>query len=270
MSLKNTILISDLDGTLLSHNKALPDEYISAIEKFRQAGGLFTIATGRPIQSTMRYIVSLKPDLPIVLYNGTMLYDVNSDKIIWEKYLPDCAYEYAKTVLDNFPDIGAEIFTFDAIFAPRTNKVEKDHQELIKVEVDKRSFDDIPKSSWCKALFADEPEKIAEVIKFISESNFTGVDFVSSSSIFYEMLPPDASKGEALKMLKKIYSLQNSKVCAFGDFDNDISMLNESDLAFAPQNAIPGVKSAADIVTSKSCDENAIAEVIEYIIKDGI
>ena len=57
----NTVLITDLDGTLLPHNKILNEKDLNAIEYFRQNGGIFTIATGRIIKAAEQLFEVLKP-----------------------------------------------------------------------------------------------------------------------------------------------------------------------------------------------------------------
>ena len=58
--LSNVLLITDLDGTLLPDNKILSQKDKEAIKRFRADGGKFTVATGRTIQSAMKYLRSLK------------------------------------------------------------------------------------------------------------------------------------------------------------------------------------------------------------------
>ena len=41
------LLVSDLDGTLLTNDKRLSEENREAIDRFVEEGGIFTFATGR-------------------------------------------------------------------------------------------------------------------------------------------------------------------------------------------------------------------------------
>ena len=51
---------------------------------------------------------------------------------------------------------------------------------------------------------------------------------------------------------------------ACGDFENDVEMLEEADIAVCPANALPQVKKVADHVLC-DCHEGLIADVIEAI-----
>ncbi|MDE6747060.1 MAG: HAD family hydrolase, partial [Oscillospiraceae bacterium] len=70
----NKVLITDLDGTLLPISKVLSEKDMNAIERFRSGGGIFTIATGRIIQAAEQYFYALKPDAPVILKNGWLIY----------------------------------------------------------------------------------------------------------------------------------------------------------------------------------------------------
>ena len=61
--------------------------------------------------------------------------------------------------------------------------------------------------------------------------------------------------------------MEDCTFVAAGDYNNDIEMLKEADLGAAPLNAQPEVKAAADLVLQHTCDNGAIAELIEVILE---
>ena len=58
----NSVYYPDLDGTLLNDELTVSERNLLAIEKFRAAGGIFTIATGRMPSSVKRYAEMLGLD----------------------------------------------------------------------------------------------------------------------------------------------------------------------------------------------------------------
>ena len=80
MNYNDTIFVTDMDGTLLSKNKTVSERNLKLIREYQAQGGLFGVATGRPIHTTTRYLDILKPDLPLILYNGCIVYDYKSEK----------------------------------------------------------------------------------------------------------------------------------------------------------------------------------------------
>ncbi len=122
--LKNFIFVSDLDGTLLPHNKKLNPKDLDAIEKFRELGGIFTIATGRILQSAEMYLESLKIDGPAVLCNGSAIYDNSTKKFVWQEFLNEEIYQFAKEIFAKYPNIGGEINTNPEIYVPSLSAAE--------------------------------------------------------------------------------------------------------------------------------------------------
>ena len=59
-----------------------------------------------------------------------------------------------------------------------------------------------------------------------------------------------------------------SRVIAFGDGLNDISMIREAGIGVAMQNAVEEVRAAADLITG-SCEESGVAMVLEQILPPG-
>lgn len=263
-NLSNVLLITDLDGTLLPHNKKLLPSDINAINTFISDGGRFSIATGRPIQSVAPYLKELKVTEPIILYNGSAIYDTISNKFLWCDYLNENAKILISDVLKAFPDASAEILTENEIYTFQKNKREEYHISITNTNPVECSINEAG-VKWLKALFATEPERIDSLMGYITDQNYNDFTYVQSCAFFYEVLPKGNSKGTALKRLRDIAELNSHTIIAVGDYANDIEMLEYADIGVATANASDDVKSIADIVLDKTCDENAIASVIDYI-----
>ena len=87
-SLENTMLITDLDGTLLPASKEISVADAAAISQFRAKGGKFAIATGRTLQAAQRYLKKLQPNIPVILFNGAAIYDPVAEKWLYTGELP--------------------------------------------------------------------------------------------------------------------------------------------------------------------------------------
>lgn len=262
--ISKVLLITDLDGTLLPHSKVLSQKDIDAISKFVSSGGNFSVATGRPLESVTLYFEQLNISAPIILYNGSAIYDVNHKKYLWSKYLSENCKELISDVLNKFSNASAEILTTEGIFALQINDTEKYHISITNTEPIQCTLDEI-KGDWLKALFAVEPEEMDELISYIDKEKYSDLSFVQSCRFFYEVLPFNISKGSALKILKNKCDYNSHTIVAVGDYYNDIEMLKIADVGVATANANDDVKDIADIVLDKTCDENAIANLIEYI-----
>lgn len=266
--LSKVLFITDMDGTLLPTNKKLNPKDLAAIEKFRHLGGTFTVATGRSIQSATQYFIDLKLNTePVIVCNGSGIFDCKQKNFSWQKYVDNSAYDIVKKLFEQFPSIGGEVSLDNKILVPRMSLKEQYHLDIsYKGMYEQINYDNIPKDKWCKFLFAGEKEEIDLMEKYVSENIYCDLTFVRSSPLFFEILPNDCSKGKALQTMREIYSMNDWTFVGCGDFDNDLEMIQIADIGFAPANAQECVKKAADHITVSDCNNGAIAEALEYVM----
>ena len=65
----------------------------------------------------------------------------------------------------------------------------------------------------------------------------------------------------------KEYNVEASEVAYMGDDIQDLPVLNEAGISFAPNNAIQEVKEKVNFVTQKNSGDGAFREYAEYILK---
>ena len=152
------LLVSDMDGTLLNSNRKLSEENKKAIEYFVDNGGEFTLATGRMLPSIKRHIHKMKVTLPVIMYNGTKVYDFNNDKVIWEKFLEEERKEIIKVVNEVSPNVGIEIYSDEVVYiyqaCKRTERFNKLGYDVI-YDIDYSIWN----KKWTKALIVGEKEE---------------------------------------------------------------------------------------------------------------
>lgn len=267
MDLSNIFLITDLDHTLLTSEGEISPTDRESIHKFVSQGGHFAVATGRMQRSALQYISRLDFNMPCILYNGGMILDVHKNEILWECTLPQTALEYTREIIHTFPHIGVEIVADGVIYTPNFNEFMKIKMQVEKMDCILADFEEIP-APWMKVLFTSTEDVIPEVVEFVRGRDYTGVTFVQSSSIYYEMLPQHSSKGNALKKMRALLGIDSMKIVAVGDYNNDIEMIETADIGACVANSPDEVKKAADVVLTKTSDENALTELINHITKN--
>ena len=100
--MKDKLLIADVDGTLINSGFQVPLRNLEAIEQFQRDGGLFTLATGRAIESARQYAEQIGLSCPAIVSNGSMLFDYKTDQVdspeeLTEKYHAQLDY-YARAL----------------------------------------------------------------------------------------------------------------------------------------------------------------------------
>lgn len=261
------ILFSDMDGTLLNSKKLISDTDRKAIEKFTSLGGKFTIATGRTIQTFAQYQRMLNLQMPVIMYNGAMIYDYSAEKVIYSQSLPEISREITAKILNFMAECGGEVLRADGTYVFSNNEYEQLHTDLCGIDPEYMEIDEIPDGGWLKVLFALAPERVSLLEDKIRRLGYYEyADFVRSADIFLEMLPKGISKGSALNEYRKLEGMEDFTFVAVGDFDNDIEMIANADIGVCPANAEKSVKDISDIVLNSTNDEGAAAELINYII----
>lgn len=270
--LSRVMLITDMDGTLLTDDKTINPMDLLAIKQFKKLGGIFTVATGRNYQSASQYFEELNIDCPVILYNGGMIFDVTHKKSVYIDELHECAESVANAILEKFPTVACEILTSKDIYVVRNNEFEQEHNDYSRVTPKYCTLKEFvsevsQKEERIKMLFAMQSDIMPSLIRFI-ESNGYGkyLDFVKSTNNYYEMLPKNCSKGTALEHYKNMLGLKDVIIISVGDYNNDIEMLKNAHIGVAPNNALKNVKKSADFVTNHNNNTGAIAETIDYII----
>lgn len=267
MDINKTILLSDMDGTLLNSQKQINAADRTAIEKFIAMGGRFTVATGRTRQSFEPYRGMIELREPIIMYNGGAIYDPSEDKLLNIHPLPDSAREMTAEVLRLMPEVGGEILTAEGTYVFSNTEYQQLHTRLCGITPQYMDISEIPEGSWLKVLFSLAPEDVANLQLLVRQLGYENeVDFVKSSEIFLEMLPKGISKGTALQEYRRLEGMEDFTFVSIGDFDNDLEMINAADIGACPANAEETVKNAADLVLSRTNDEGAVAELIDHII----
>ena len=264
--LSKTLLITDLDGTLLPPDKVIPESDLEKIRQFQRDGGSFTIATGRSLPAVEMYLDMFELKIPIILYNGSVVYDCGSKKAVVSRLMPQPASrQMVRDVIERFPDIGIDLITADdKVYVPKLNRLEEEHLEITKVEAVFCGIDDIP-DNWYKLILMREEHLIPELAEFVRSKGYEGIHFVNSHNIYYEALPAASTKGSALTDIRRLCGYEDYTIYAAGDYNNDIEMLEAADVGICPSNAIDDVKQIADIVLPQSCSEHFISAAIDYI-----
>lgn len=264
--LSKVLLVTDMDGTFLGTDKIPPAGNLEAVRRFQQAGGKFTIATGRALQAATLYFDYFKCNFPMILFNGGMIYDPATGESLYDRFVPESTRGVVLDILNRFPDLGCELLVKSNIKIIQYNAMEEYHTRICKSHPDIVSIDEVYEP-WYKVLFADEPENVDAVEDYARSLKFSDADFVRSDKFFFEILPHGNSKGTAVKKLRELFGLEDYTIVCAGDYDNDIEMIKYADVGVCPKNAADAAKAAADIVLDKTNDENAIAAIVNIIFE---
>ncbi|WP_197080999.1 Cof-type HAD-IIB family hydrolase [Gordoniibacillus kamchatkensis] len=260
--MKKTLIVTDMDGTLLDRFQSVSLENLAAIRRFKADGGLFTLATGRMEAAVLPYISQLEIDLPVILYNGAKIYSPVTGTVIYEKHVtvPQPLWKRFTGWLSG--DTALLVYRQGGVYAPLRNGVLELHERKEGVRCGQMR-DEWIDEPITKILFIGPRQQLESVEAIIADSGLR-CETVYSDADYLELLPAGASKGAALRELQRLLQIDGLYTVALGDNMNDVSMLQEADLGIAVENAAERLKEVADAVTVHH-EKHALAAVIREI-----
>ncbi|MBQ7284484.1 MAG: HAD family hydrolase [Oscillospiraceae bacterium] len=266
--IKDILLVSDLDNTLLTAEKGIPEFNLKMIKKFQELGGNFTVATGRSIESVERYLDQLELSTPAITYNGGVIYDYKNKMYIIKETLPESAKQALEMIREKFPDVGTEIMCDNnRLYMIRENAYTYKHVDDEKLSYVCADISNI-KNNWIKVLFADRNSRLLELQEFCRTLSFEDLEFVMSNTIYFEMLPKGVTKGTALHKLCDALNIKIADTVAVGDYYNDIELLQTAGLSVCVDNAPAEIKNICHAVVPK-CTDGGVGHLLAQIIKSS-
>lgn len=235
MSITKNLLVSDLDGTLLDSKRQISVENLEAIHTFKENGGMFTIATGRMEKAAIPYIEQLEINIPVILYNGAIIYDPINKKRIVEKHLTSPGEILRKiNSLSKFDDVAVLIYQGDEVYTIKRNHIVEKYEEKENVTCQFFSERQL-KNHIIKIMLIAEPEILKKFETKVSEEH--SCELVYSEINYLEILPLGISKGAALKRLRFMIGMEKVNTICVGDNLNDLPMLEIADKGFFVENS---------------------------------
>jgi Cof subfamily protein (haloacid dehalogenase superfamily) len=262
---KIALVVSDVDGTLLTKEKLLTDRAIAAVRKLHEAGIGFTITSSRPTIG-MRFLVEpLGIALPIGAFNGSCIVDP-ALKPVEQHLIPEAAARRALEILTEF---GAEIwlFTSDLWLARDPNGQYVPHEKRA-IRADPTIVDDFTPylSKACKIVGASADAAGLERCEIaMQEALGAQATAVRSQSYYLDITPPGVNKGTFVQTIAHQLGVSTDAVATIGDMRNDLAMFRVSGTSFAMGNASDDVKQQATHVTASN-EEEGFAKAMETIL----
>lgn len=251
------LVVTDLDSTLLRHDKTISEYTKSAFSQLRERNILIAFATSRSARASERFRALISPDINIT--------DGGAIVTMGRKTLFRAAID-----IDTATSILRDL---------------KAHEEVLQITADSEEhyFDSRPvDTSWSGWIdYADsiitdfsDPLPVADVFKISPKvenaeavhaivSHYPAVDVMRfTGEDWYQIKSRKAGKHYAVLEVCKQLGIPMAEVVAFGDDTNDIEMLRVCGMGVAVANAISEAKSVANFVCGSN-EEDGVARWLE-------
>jgi len=262
------LVVSDVDGTLVTKDKTLTDGAKRAVQRLHEAGIGFTITSSRPPVG-MRFLVEpLGITLPIGPFNGSSIVDTKLTPI--EQHLiPAEAVGKALDVLKQF-GVDIWLFTNEEWIIQRDDGKYVLHEQHTIQHAPVYAKDFAPYATRaCKIVGASaDPELLARCEAAMQKALGHEALAVRSQTYYLDITPPGQDKGTFVAAMAKRLGISTDAIATVGDMQNDLAMFKVSGLSFAMGNATDDVKKQASHVT-RSNEDDGFAGAVDMIFKNN-
>jgi Cof subfamily protein (haloacid dehalogenase superfamily) len=283
-SKKISILLADVDGTLVDSQKRITARAKAAIEKLTEAGIKFAVTSGRPPRGMKMIVEAVKLSAPLAAFNGGMLVEPDTMKVLVQQTLDA---EIAQSVIDRVGEFGLVVWVYAGVDwyiqdlnSPHREKEERTVQFPPTVV---KNFDQALRQGVAKVVgVSDDYDLVAKAEKGIAEEFEHGVharctttsrdcepsvSAARSQPYYLDITHPKANKGSVVEMLADLLKIPPAEFATIGDMPNDVLMFKKSGYSIAMGQASEEVKKSATYVTAGMDDEGFAKAVEDFILK---
>ncbi|GAA3848251.1 HAD family hydrolase [[Pseudomonas] carboxydohydrogena] len=259
------LVVSDVDGTLVTRDKRLTPGVIAAVHRLHTRGIAFTAVSSRPPFGMRMLSAPLKIALPMGAFNGSTLF--NPDGSILENHtIPPDAVDAA---LDLLNERGVEIWLFTAerwlVRRGDTPYVARE-RHTIDFEPEVVGNDALPRDGICKIVgVSDDFDLLAKCEPDLKATLGKAAHAARSQNYYLDVTPPALDKGTFVESVANRLGIPLKEVAVIGDMANDLPMFLKAGMSFAMANASDAVKKRATYTTSSN-EEDGVASAIDRIL----
>ena len=270
------LIVSDIDHTILPSNQIISPATYAAVRDCRARGVEFVIASGRWYPAARKVAVEqlgIEGGYMIICNGGAVvrcdgtplaqwrltaeqaqqIYDLlKAEKVMMNAYAPDAIYRVRGEYLTCFR-------------LPETSYYAR-NQTYSVVDGDWQGFEErIRRGPYKIEAYTDDTQLLVELRRKVEALGFQAN---SAFPFNLEIMAPGAGKGMATRWLTEHMGLTREQVMGFGDYTNDLPMLENVGWPVAVDNAIDEVKRVCRMVTA-SCEDDGVAQTInKYVLGD--
>jgi Cof subfamily protein (haloacid dehalogenase superfamily) len=262
---KIKLVVSDVDGTLVTGNKRLTEAALGAVRRLREAGIAFTVTSSRPPVGLRMLVEPLELTLPMGAFNGGSLVEPGG-RVIEERLIaPNVARDAAVALAA--ADVGVWVFAGDhwLVLNGGGDYVDRERRTLQAEPLVVDAFgESLARASKIVGVSRDF-DRLATCETALRAVLRQGASVARSQPYYLDVTPPGVDKGTMVDAMGRLMGLGPEAIATIGDMENDVPMFARSGLAIAMGNAGLAVKARAHAVTTSN-EEDGFAYAMEHLV----
>ncbi len=264
---KISLVLADVDGTLLTKDKVLTSRAADAVKALAAAGIAFAITSGRPPRGMAMLIEPLALRTPIAGFNGGVYAHPDLSVIESRTLDPATAKKAVALILDQGLD--AWVYTVDE-WLIRTLEAPHVAREAWTVKFNAKVVPEFTDAHLARAVkivgISDDLDLVAACEKLVQKTLGEKASAARSQPYYLDVTHPQANKGTVVATLSRLLNVPPEQIAAFGDMPNDVLMFRKSGFSVAMGNSSSEVKAQANAVTDSNEEEGFANAVDKFVL----
>jgi hydroxymethylpyrimidine pyrophosphatase-like HAD family hydrolase len=295
--LRYRLVVSDIDCTLLDSTSTLRPAVLAAIEEAREAGIVFTVATGRRYSTTLPLLQAMglvplesRRDRPmalhggrevspavaqyVVLQTGAMVVSADGGDVLWRHPVPR---EGALRAIEILVKLGLQPIVYeDRVLEQRLFAGPEEHDSpgartyltANPHTVERRPFDTlVGDKAPLQLAVIDGRAPLEAAVPLLKLAHCRTIISYSMNldSYFMEVFHQDCNKWQGAERVARHFGIDPKETVCVGDNWNDVEMLANAGCGVAVANAAEGIRKYARRI-ARSNDEDAVAQILLQIM----
>ncbi len=261
------LLLSDVDGTLVTPDKQLTGRTVEAVRALHDADVLFAITSGRPPRGMAMLVEPLGLTTPIAAFNGGLIVEPDLE-VVEEHLVAEACVQPVIELLDSF---GLAVWVYRGsdwlVRDPDGPHVERETSTVQFAPTVVDDFEHVTGEVAKIVGVSDDHDAVAAGEATAHARLGDHVSVSRSQPYYVDVTHPRANKGSVARYLSARYGIPEEEIATIGDMPNDVLMFAHSGLSIAMGNAHREVQRAARQVTTSN-DEDGFAHAVErYILR---
>ena len=258
------LIATDMDGTLLTSDKRMPEDILTVVRALKARGTAFVIASGRQYASLRRDLARLLGDVIFIAENGALI--AEGDRQLHIDPLPENMLADILTAAKDLCGVHAVVCRAGCALvsqdAPesfiRDVRMYYESTQVVPDLLDAcRGLDDV-----CKIAFCSMGNAATNALPLLERALGDRLAIILSGQDWVDVMKKGVHKGSAMRILQNLRGVSPEECMAFGDYLNDYELLESVCESYAMENALPELKRIARHI-APSNDEDGVMRVIK-------
>ncbi|WP_210465926.1 Cof-type HAD-IIB family hydrolase [Rufibacter roseolus] len=257
------LVATDMDGTLLDPHHNLSEDFYPVYQALKEKGILFAAASGRQYYNLVNLFTPIKDEIIFLAENGSYVVYQGQELLVqaMDHGITKQLLQKARTI----PGVYIVLCGKKSAYVENTSPEFMDQVNLyydaVEVVEDLLAVED---DQFLKIALCDLAGAEGNSNTYFQEER-AHLQVTVSGKIWLDICDKQANKGRGMEVIQQKYNITPEQTMVFGDYLNDLKMMEKAYFSYAMENAHPEIKEVSRF-RAKSNSQNGVVEVLQQLV----